>query len=83
MKLSTRYPQLDLAADGSNLRDVIHTIYDAFRRIALAFNEPDSGVTASRPTEQLVIGQPFFDTTLGLPIWWNGTDWIDATGAVV
>ena len=26
------------------------------------------------------IGFMFFDTILGKPIWWNGTDWVDATG---
>lgn len=44
---------------------------------------PDSGETASRPTEQLQVGQLYFDTDLGLPIWWNGSDWIDAAGTVV
>jgi len=36
----------------------------------------------TRPTEPQ-IGQRFFDTTLGKPIWFNGTDWIDATGTPV
>lgn len=44
---------------------------------------PPSGTTANRPTTQLQIGQFYFDTTLGFPIWWNGTDWVDATGTVV
>ncbi len=48
---------------------------------------PDSGVTADRPIDtnipQLQIGQYYFDTTLGIPIWWNGTNWVDATGATV
>lgn len=25
----------------------------------------------------------FFDTNLGKPIWWNGAEWVDATGTVV
>jgi hypothetical protein len=48
---------------------------------------PDSGVTADRPLDtgnpQLQIGQYYFDTTLGIPIWWDGTNWIDATGTTV
>ena len=28
-------------------------------------------------------GTYYFDTTLGKPIWWNGTAWVDATGATV
>jgi hypothetical protein len=46
-------------------------------------NIPASGVTAARPTIDLQIGQFYFDTTLGYPIWYDGTDWVDATGTVV
>ena len=42
-----------------------------------------SGVTANRPTSYLWIGRPYFDTTLGRPIFWNGTAWIRADGTVV
>jgi hypothetical protein len=38
------------------------------------------GDTASRPTENQ---HQYFDTDLGLPIWWNETDWVDATGTNV
>lgn len=34
-----------------------------------------SGTTEQRPTENLVVGQTFFDTTLGVPVFWNGTEW--------
>ena len=34
-----------------------------------------SGSTEQRPTENLVVGQQFFDTTLGVPVYWNGTEW--------
>jgi hypothetical protein len=44
---------------------------------------PPSGTTANRPTERLEVGQYYFDTTLGIPIWYDGTDWVDATGTVV
>lgn len=43
-----------------------------------------SGTTAERPVSFLWIGRTFFDTTLGIPIWYdaNGsTGWCDATGA--
>lgn len=40
--------------------------------------------TANRPTTGLVAGfSQHFDTTLGKPIWWNGAQWKDATGATV
>ena len=42
----------------------------------------ENGVTGSRPGSP-VTGQRYFDTTLGLPIWYDGTNWIDAAGATV
>lgn len=48
---------------------------------------PDSGTTTQRPLQNvqapLSIGQQFFDTTLGIPIWWNGTVWKNASGTTV
>ena len=44
---------------------------------------PDSGTTALRPTDYLQVGQQYFDTTLGYPIWWNGTVWKNASGTTV
>lgn len=41
---------------------------------------PASGTTANRPTESLQVGQFYFDTTLGFPIYWNGAQWINALG---
>jgi hypothetical protein len=43
---------------------------------------PASGDTASRPVARLAVGQFYFDTDLGFPVWWNGTDWVDASGTV-
>jgi hypothetical protein len=44
---------------------------------------PDSGTTANRPTAGLQVGQFYFDTTLGIPIWYNGTVWKNASGTTV
>lgn len=38
--------------------------------------------TAGRPSGPTG-GQMFFDSTLGKPIWWDGSNWKDATGATV
>jgi hypothetical protein len=38
-----------------------------------------NGVTANRPTT-VGAGSRYFDTTLGIPIWWDGAQWVDATG---
>lgn len=39
-----------------------------------------SGSTADRPTRGLYQGRYYFDTTLGQPIWWTGSAWVDALG---
>lgn len=44
---------------------------------------PESGTTANRPTLQLQIGQIYYDTTLQIPIWYNGTIWKNASGTAV
>jgi hypothetical protein len=49
---------------------------------------PLSGTTANRPVDDnvqlpLPIGQYYFDTTIGRPIYWNGTNWINAAGTIV
>ena len=36
-----------------------------------------AGSTASRPTGTWA-GQSYFDTTLGKPVWWNGSAWVEA-----
>jgi hypothetical protein len=53
----------------------------------IVFVSPDSrvvgsGTTAQRPTT-VTIGFMYFDTTLGIPIFWNGTGWRNASGGVV
>lgn len=44
-----------------------------------------SGTTAQRPTQNLYVGQFYFDTTLGKPVWLKTPGavpvWVDATGA--
>lgn len=39
-----------------------------------------NGSTTNRPVGS-VIGQFYLDTQVGKPVWWNGTTFIDATGA--
>lgn len=46
-----------------------------------------SGPTAGRPIKNLYVGQFYFDTTLGYPVWCKTTGaspvWVNATGAAV
>ncbi len=42
------------------------------------------GKTSARPALNATdAGFQFFDTTLGKPVWWNGSRWVDATGQPV
>lgn len=41
-----------------------------------------SGVSVDYPLG-INVGHMVFDTTLGIPIWWTGSTWVDATGATV
>mgnify|MGYP001560150811 FL=1 len=42
-----------------------------------------NGVTADRPISSVATtGQQYFDTTIGRPIFWNGSNWIDGAGSV-
>lgn len=39
-----------------------------------------SGTTADRPTRGLFVGRTYFDSTIGKPIFYDGTIWVLATG---
>ena len=39
--------------------------------------------TSDRPETNRIKGMQIFDITLNKPIWWTGTEWVDATGATV
>jgi len=49
----------------------------------ITLSTPQSGTTAGRPVTNLKVGQYYFDTSLGLPIWWNSSIWINAAGTGV
>jgi len=62
-----------------NLRIYFNNL-DAF---LTAISTPQNGTTANRPTLNLQVGQFYYDTTLGIPIFWNGTVWKNASGTTV
>lgn len=47
----------------------------------------NSGPTTTRPTKDMYIGKPYFDTTLGIPIWLKTPGavpvWVNAAGGAV
>ena len=54
-----------------------------YRQIkALKYKGSYRGTTEER-LSGVDVGFQYFDTTLNKPIWWNGTAWVDATGAEV
>ena len=56
-------------------------VYDAALRRWVPTQPSQSVATSSRPSLGASdAGASVFDTTLGKPIWWNGTAWVDATG---
>lgn len=68
---------LDSADSVIKFKDQFSTVYP--------FQLIRSGATASRPSAP-VVGQRYFDTTLGKPIWCKTASpvaWVDATGATV
>jgi hypothetical protein len=57
-----------------------------FNQVSSSIREltvPSAGATTERPINRIQLGQMYFDTTLGIPIWWDGTNWVDATGTTV
>jgi hypothetical protein len=42
---------------------------------------PAGGTTGSRPGSPTLY-QTYFDTTLGLPVWWSGSNWVNAAGVI-
>ena len=65
-----------LSGFGTRIDDVEETVE------SFIADRPISGTTGQRPVVGTV-GYIYFDTTLGKPVWWNGTAWVDATGTAV
>ena len=57
-----------------------YTLNDLIRRLTLAINAQETrvGPTTERPTDPIV-GTKYFDTTVGGPVEFDGTDWLVVT----
>lgn len=69
-------------------KNQLRTYFSQLDNFTQAASIPLSGPTANRPIANnvqvpLAVGQIYFDTTLGIPIWWDGTNWINASGTTV
>jgi membrane-associated protease RseP (regulator of RpoE activity) len=86
--LPPKAPNLPLAPITYNaqyleqLTNALRLYFNTIDNFTQNVNIPASGDTASRPISFLEIGQFYFDVDLGFPVWWNGTNWVDATGTI-
>jgi hypothetical protein len=69
--------------DQDQFSNVLRLYFNLLDNYLLILATPPSGSTANRPTTNLAVGDYYFDTDLNLPIYYDGTDWIDAAGNVV
>ena len=87
--VSVAVPNLPIAPDEYRsehfdlLNNVLRLYFNKLSANITTLSTPSSGTTAARPVNALLIGQYYFDTTIGRPIWWNGSNWINAAGTVV
>jgi hypothetical protein len=82
----TQFSQVHFDLFNNQLRVYFNTLDAAnvqTQQAITTLSTPSAGTTALRPSTGLLVGQFYFDTSLGIPIWWNGTNWVDATGTVV
>jgi hypothetical protein len=82
----TQFSQVHFDLLNAQLRVYFNTLDAANVQTQQAVNTlstPSSGTTALRPTTSLQVGQFYFDTSINRPIWWTGTNWINAAGTVV
>jgi len=63
--------------------NVLRLYFNQLDNFSSGLTVPPSGTTSQRPTVKLQIGQFFYDTTLGIPIWWSGSAWKNASGTAV
>ena len=90
--LEARYlesPVSDASMDSTltNVKTAIATVNTLTSEIAALkdniatqtyYSTPDNS-TPSDPA----IGMCYFNTTIGKPCWWNGTNWVDASGTTI
>ena len=78
---STRY--FTKAGDATAVFNFNEYRYKNGSNVVKMLKDKSSGTTANRPTSDLYIGRPYYDSTLGKPIWWAGTVWKDSAGTTV
>lgn len=72
----------------SIISDTVSKVYPVwqqwFDRIQTVLNfVTSSGSTANRPTQGLYVGANYFDTTLNVMVFWDGTQWISISSGPI
>lgn len=78
-------PIFALLAGGNQPLSLLDTAFNAVQMYINALGLASGGTTAGRPGAP-VLFQPYFDTTLGEPIWCTSTSpviWVNAAGVAV
>ena len=80
--LSTAPPAYDQRREDQLIYQ-LRLYFNLLDNYLVALGTPQYGATLDRPVINLQIGEFYFDTDLNIPIWYNGTDWVNASGTVV
>jgi hypothetical protein len=67
----------------NQILNVLRLYFNQLNNFTQAVAIPLYGTTSTRPIVSLQTGQFYFDTTLGYPIWWSGSKWVNASGTAV
>ena len=82
----TQFSQVHFDLFNAQLRvyfNTVDSVNNQIQQAIITLSTPSAGITADRPSTDLQVGQFYFDTTINRPIWWDGTNWINAAGTVV
>lgn len=75
-----------IVLQGTTTNGVLIRVYsrtEAASNYAIEINDPALNKYSLPPLVESNKGVCKYDTTLGKPIWWDGTKWVDATGTAV
>lgn len=76
--------ECNLASSFAIVDDLDTLDLSTYNTYSMYYAVTKSGVTADRPSVPSgYYGVSYFDTTLGKMIWYNGSNWVDATGTQV
>jgi hypothetical protein len=76
-------PEIYSAGHDNQVLSQLRLYFNQINNYTQATATPSYGLKGQRPLANLQIGQQFFDTTLGYPIYWNGQKWVNSTGTAV